>query len=64
MDTPAKICERCFTPISPGEPYVRYAHVHHANLDGSIEWTYAYVHIDASVAERIMSGYGTSESPA
>ena len=38
------ICERCYMPISDGEPMVRFAHIHHAHADGSITWIHSYLH--------------------
>lgn len=43
MDT-IRLCERCYGPIAGHEGYVRLGHVRRANPDGSIEWTWAYVH--------------------
>jgi len=38
------ICERCYMPISDGEPMVRFAHIHRAHADGSITWIHSYLH--------------------
>lgn len=46
------ICERCYTPIGEGEPLVRLAHIDHAHPDGSVTWTYAYVHVTACAIPR------------
>ncbi|NMH97053.1 hypothetical protein [Pseudonocardia acidicola] len=40
------ICERCFSPIAPGEDYVRLAHLERAYNDGSVEWIHSYVHTE------------------
>lgn len=46
------ICERCYTPIDEGESLVRLAHIDQAHPDGSVTWTYAYVHLTACVTPR------------
>lgn len=46
------LCERCCAPIGDGEPVVRLAHVDHARPDGTIAWTYAFVHTTACLAVR------------
>ncbi|QJY49497.1 hypothetical protein [Pseudonocardia broussonetiae] len=46
------ICERCFSPIGEGESMVRLAHIDQAHNDGSVDWTYAYVHLTACVTPR------------
>jgi hypothetical protein len=38
------LCERCYAPISEGEPLVRFAHIDRAHADGSISWIHTYVH--------------------
>jgi hypothetical protein len=38
------ICERCYMPISDGEPMVRFAHIDRAHADGSITWIHSYLH--------------------
>jgi len=38
------ICERCYAPVADGDPVIRFAHIDHANPDGSISWIHSYVH--------------------
>lgn len=47
------ICERCYVPISDGEPVVRLAHIDRAHADGSITWIHSYVHTAGCTMPRL-----------
>jgi hypothetical protein len=47
------LCERCCGVISDGESMVRYAHIDHAHLDGSITWVHTFVHTAACATPQV-----------
>lgn len=38
------LCERCYGPITPQEPFARLAHLVGSTLTGDTRWAYTYLH--------------------
>ncbi|WP_344427193.1 hypothetical protein [Pseudonocardia ailaonensis] len=44
MDHEIRICERCYSVIDDGQPFLALAHIDRADPDGTVHWRNAYVH--------------------
>ena len=55
------LCERCFASTEGDENVVRLAHIADDHVDGSITWTYTYVHTSGCAVPRVPSfPFGTT----